>query len=780
MITLQKECLGMPTKAENEMKAWGRATYRKFQQFYKEAERGSELASSKRVLNKLAPELAPPIEDFFNRFKDDDSPSMPIWLCYIADFHPQMVAHIGLRTVLDVIHYTNTYTMMSLRVGRAFEEVARQQVAEQTIPKNKLYSVLEKKSTKAKMMRFYTVEKNNRRFTVWEKRHKIALGAWLLGMINTHTDLVDVRVERKGKKCLKVIHPSEQFSDWVRRFDAWKEVLDPMRMALAEKPKDWTTYFDGGYESFDDPFVMNRPSKAQYEYLNIQKVYQSINNIQRVPWQINNKVLEVAQKCWELDRVFDFTEIPLQPYLEDGDKKPEELKLWKYKQDKIRRMNDTRRSNRLFHAKIMHLGRKYSEMEEIYFPCRVDYRGRVYYMPAYLHPQSSDLARSLLLFKRGEQIMDEEDVERLLAHGANCWGIKGTLFKRVGWVGEHKHDILECADDPMTNDWWTEASEPFGFLAFCFEYEKYTREGYGYTSHFPVRMDCSNNGMQLLHLLLRDTTHANHCNLIPDQAPGDMYQYMADLVYERLKEKAKENYIAAEWLKYGVTRKLAKLAIMNKPYGQTFYHVLSAFIGHIGDNHPFEEGEQIDGINFLAEQFNIVAREELVEVARIQDFLKRCVSAVGNKPLQWSTPFGFKITQAHTKSKRMAVRTIIGEYEINIDYKNDSDEINPREQKKSITANFIHGLDASIVHQLAYGMEYDMGFVHDCFISHASNARKVHQDVRKTYKDFFSVDLLAEFRCELQNQNPTATLPDLPELGTLDVSQIDRAMYLLS
>jgi DNA-directed RNA polymerase len=77
-------------------------------------------------------------------------------------------------------------------------------------------------------------------------------------------------------------------------------------------------------------------------------------------------------------------------------------------------------------------------------------------------------------------------------------------------------------------------------------------------------------------------------------------------------------------------------------------------------------------------------------------------------------------------------------------------------------------------------MEYDMGFVHDCFICHASNARKVHQDVRKTYKTFFSIDLLAEFRCELLNQYPTAKLPDLPELGTLDVSQIDRAMYLLS
>lgn len=764
----------------SEMKQWGRATYRKFQQFYKESERGSELESSKRVLQKLAPQLAQPVEDFFNRFASDDSPSMPVWLCYIADFHPQMVGQIGLRTVLDVLHNSTHFTQMALRVGKAFEEIARQRVAEQTVPKNKLYSVGGKKGKRAQMTRFYKIEKNNRRFTCWEARHKISLGAWLVNEIHTHTDLLDIRVERQGKKQYKRVYPSENFTDWVRRFDKWKEVFDPMRIALEDKPKDWVDYYTGGYEEFEDSFVMNRPDRAKYEFNALKKMYVSVNNVQRVPWMINTKVLEVAQKCWDLDRLFNFEEIPLQPYLEDGHEKPEELRIWKYKQDKIRRKNEARRCKRLVHAKILHLGRKYSDMKQLYFPCRVDYRGRLYYMPSYLHPQASDLGRSLLLFKNGQQVMDEDDLERLLVHGANAWGVKGSIEERLHWVGKHQKWLVETAEDPMTNDWWMEASEPFGFLAFCFEYQQFTQEGYGYVSHFPVRMDCSNNGMQILHLLLRDTTHAHRCNLVPDQAPQDMYQYVADRVYDRLKEQAQESCVAGLWLKQGVTRKLAKLSIMNKPYGQTFFHVLSDFIAEIGDDHPFEEGEQIDAINYLAEQFNIVAREELEEVTRIQLFLRECVTSLGNKPISWTTPFGFQITQAPTLFRRISIRTILGSVHTLIRYKEAIDEIDPREQKKAITANFIHGLDASIVHQLAYGMAYDMGFVHDCFISHASNARKVHQDVRNTYKNFFSVDLLAEFRCELQNQNPTAILPDLPELGTLDVSQIDRAMYLLS
>ena len=56
--------------------------------------------------------------------------------------------------------------------------------------------------------------------------------------------------------------------------------------------------------------------------------------------------------------------------------------------------------------------------------------------------------------------------------------------------------MLETAEDPYENDWWMEASEPFGFLAFCYEFKKFNDEGYGYVSHFPVRM-ISNNGMQI-------------------------------------------------------------------------------------------------------------------------------------------------------------------------------------------------------------------------------------------------------------------------------------------
>ena len=107
-------------------------------------------------------------------------------------------------------------------------------------------------------------------------------------------------------------------------------------------------------------------------------------------------------------------------------------------------------------------------------------------------------------------------------------------------------------------------------------------------------------------------------------------------------------------------------------------------------------------------------------------------------------------------------------------------KIDPKGQGNAVTANFIHSLDACIVHQVANEVDFDLATIHDCFVTHACNVRKCNTIVRQMYAKTFSVDLLEEFRVEQINNNPTVELPSVPELGDLDVTAVKRMKYLLS
>ena len=73
---------------------------------------------------------------------------------------------------------------------------------------------------------------------------------------------------------------------------------------------------------------------------------------------------------------------------------------------------------------ILGLALLYKNIPEFYIHVRIDNRGRVYCMVDYLNYQSIELAKSLLLFSKGEKIYksDTEAINFLKIFGANCFG----------------------------------------------------------------------------------------------------------------------------------------------------------------------------------------------------------------------------------------------------------------------------------------------------------------------------------------------------------------------
>ncbi len=198
---------------------------------------------------------------------------------------------------------------------------------------------------------------------------------------------------------------------------------------------------------------------------------------------------------------------------------------------------------------ITKIAQEMKEYEKFYFVWRMDFRGRVYPQQTLLNPQSGDLPKSLLLFAE-KKPLNEEGLKWFFIHGANTYGEvdKEPFENRVAWIRSKHEVILSCAKSHREEKFWKKAGDPFKFLAFCFDYERYVENPKTFTTGLPIAIDGSNNGFQHITALLRDRQGAESVNVLPHYDEGNNLK-VADFyaeVAEALKEKMKEEYDAFE------------------------------------------------------------------------------------------------------------------------------------------------------------------------------------------------------------------------------------------
>lgn len=82
-------------------------------------------------------------------------------------------------------------------------------------------------------------------------------------------------------------------------------------------------------------------------------------------------------------------------------------------------------SKKLVEENIIGLADIFVDIPEIFIPIRMDYRGRIYCESGYLNYQGTDLAKSLLLFAKGEKILksDIDSINSLKILGAILLGV---------------------------------------------------------------------------------------------------------------------------------------------------------------------------------------------------------------------------------------------------------------------------------------------------------------------------------------------------------------------
>ena len=115
---------------------------------------------------------------------------------------------------------------------------------------------------------------------------------------------------------------------------------------------------------------------------------------------------------------------------------------------------------------------------------------------------------------------------------------KRSYSDRVDWVSDNLDLIRAVATDamnPTVFEKWTSAGDPFLFQRACAEVVAAVDYGSpAYPCGIPVNIDASSGGTQIFSALIRYAPDARLVNLLPGEAPEDIYSHIADICNQRL------------------------------------------------------------------------------------------------------------------------------------------------------------------------------------------------------------------------------------------------------
>jgi DNA-directed RNA polymerase len=474
--------------------------------------------------------------------------------------------------------------------------------------------------------------------------------------------------------------------------------------------------------------------------------------------------------------------------------------------------------------------------ERWYTPMNWDWRTRTYALTRF-NFQREDRVRSLFLFANGKPI-GEEGIKWLKIHVANCGAFKDekkvgidkkSFEERVQWVDDNLADIRDYVQRPLYRTEWTQADAPFLFLAAARELVSAIdahKAGREYVTHLPTGWDGSCNGLQHLCLMTRDT-QGRLVNLTDNSEPSDVYQVVADLAKELIvadldnheimgkpdddrperKTTAPISQLAAMALAFGVDRKLVKrncltFSYSSKEFGMSEQHFEDTMaplelklLKKELERHPFgdTDDEWRLASRYLANRVLKAIKTVVRLPAEAMEFMQKLAKALAHegKPLRWTTPAGVPCINRYHESTTERVELFCYDKGVKIRTRitvatGYEKPIAKEKAAAGIAANLTHSMDASHL-LLSVGNAVDAGItdiatVHDSFGCLACDAPLFLKIIRETLKRMYEDhDILAELfesaRADLTEANHDKLPQELPQKGTLDLTEILNARY---
>jgi DNA-directed RNA polymerase len=146
--------------------------------------------------------------------------------------------------------------------------------------------------------------------------------------------------------------------------------------------------------------------------------------------------------------------------------------------------------------------------------------------------------------------------------------------------------------------------------------------------------------------------------------------------------------------------------------------------------------------------------------------------------LSWVSPSGFVVVQPYMKTKSITVKTSLAGSCRFFMLREDSPRlVDVEKQYSSVAPNFIHSLDAAVVHIAFSSLNFPAVAIHDCYGAHANNMDDLTKNVREAFVKVFSTSNLQEFQNAISNSNGEISKASTFEVGGFDPCLIRKATY---
>lgn len=773
--------------------------------------KGSLTAAGRRLMRDAVEPVYLGLLDHVGSLKEFKNKSE--WQRVLCDLHDNKLrplALIGISGVLDSSVEPLSIASLSFRIGRLVEDQLLSDYLISTYNKfgrrivHRMQNLRHDHTTKSRYLH-KTATKENMGWTDWTRRQRIACGSMIIEIIHKRTGLITftekTHRKRKAYKPQRMVELSDETRQWIEGYDQHREVLLPFWMPMLESPLPWKSVYGGGYDVGEGdglpllPFIRCSNRSVLREAPEMPEVYKAVNTIQETPFRVNGQILNVLEWAWENDKRIGLPpreDIEPPNYLRD-DASVDEVRDFRDARREAFAFNRSQRSKRILINRILMLGRKFSD-KRLFFPCSLDFRGRVYQIPSFLTYQGPDHCRGLLHFFRGERIKNDDDLKWLAIHGANCFGLdKVSYEKRVEWSDEFTKKAVAIAKDPYSNQDWVDADEPWQFLAWCFEWGAYhTRVTKNFETHLPCAMDATNSGLQLLSLLARDDLGCVATNVAPTDEPQDIYEVVATHTKGKLEQDATQSHkFASKWLEFGMNRKMSKRPVMCYSYGLTPYsnrdYVKQWYFDCLQDRGMsclFGRRNVYPAIKYLANHLWDSIEEVLTKPRQVMDWFQQVATlkAKENQPITWTAPSGFVVKQDYKQQTSRKVSTWLSGSLSAVRFKDDTDAIDSRKQSNGISPNVIHSLDAAglvkTVNEAHLRGIDDFAVIHDSYATHSPKCPVLADSIKDSFSAMFSESILDSLASEWKMDG--TDVPSVPEFGTFDPELLKQSKYFFS